>query len=193
MIANIRYRVLAVLLIAVSGFSLACSDSGVSQVDTDKTEPIKFDAEDGVIAPDFTAKDVVTDQDITLSDYQGTVVLLTFVSYGCSESINDVVSRQLLDIKEVYDQRNDFVPVSVFCGCCPEDVLRDFAEENDLIWPWVLDTDYSVLGDYEDYLSAYDYPILVYIDQEQNIREVSGYSDQNVLADKLDQMLSENK
>jgi len=161
-------------------------------VKADKNDTGNYNATTKVTAPDFTSMDVVTNQKITLSSFKGSVVLLNFVNYGCDPSTNNVVSKQLLAIKELKNQRNDFVPVSVFCGCCPPEVLRDFAEQNDLTWPWILDTDYSIVRDYMSYLRKYGYPTLIFIDQEQNIREVAGYSDLSVLSDKLDQILSES-
>ena len=145
-----------------------------------------------VAAPDFTSLDVVTDQEITLSSFKGSAVLLNFVNYGCDPSLNEVVSEQLMAIRELQDQRGDFVPVSVFCGCCPEDVLRDFAEQNSFIWPWILDSDYSIVNDYASYLRTYGYPTLIFIDQEQYIREVAGSTSIADLSAKLDQIIGIN-
>ena len=138
-------------------------------------------------APDFTAVDVVTGETISLSQFSGSIVLLNFVNYGCDPSVNQIVGAQLLAIKELREQRDDFMPISVFCGCCPPDVLREFAEQNDLAWPWILDTDNSVVSKYARYLREYGYPTLIFIDKEQNIREVSGYCDVSTLAVKIDQ------
>ena len=143
-------------------------------------------------APDFSGVDVVTNQKISLSQFKGSVVLLNFVNYGCDPSVNNVVSKQLLAIRDLKKQWSDFVPVSVFCGCCPPEVLRDFAQENNLLWPWILDTDYSIIRNYVVYLRQYGFPTLILIDQEQYIREVAGYSDLSVLSAKLEQILSEN-
>ncbi|MFC1865558.1 TlpA family protein disulfide reductase [Chloroflexota bacterium] len=145
-----------------------------------------------VAVPDFNSLDVVTDQEITLSSFKGSAVLLNFVNYGCDPSLNEVVSEQLMVIRELQDQRDDFVPVSVFCGCCPEDVLREFAEQNSFIWPWILDSDYSIVNDYESYLRTYGYPTLIFIDQEQYIREVAGSTSIADLSTKLDQVIGIN-
>ncbi len=161
-------------------------------VQADKTDAGNYNAATKVTTPDFTSVDVMTNQKITLSQFKGSVVLLNFVNYGCDPLINKVVSKQLLTIRELQNQRSDFVPVSVFCGCCPPEVLRDFAEQNDLAWPWILDTDYSIVRDYASYLREYGYPTLIFIDQEQYIREVAGYSDLAALSDKLDQIMGES-
>ena len=140
-----------------------------------------------IAAPDFTAVDVVTGEMISLGQFNGSTVLLNFVNYGCSPSLNQVVSAQLLAIRDLKEERDDFVPISVFCGCCPPDLLREFAEENNLIWPWILDTDYSIVQKYTRYLREYGYPTLILIDKEQYIREVTGYNDVRSLDDKIDE------
>lgn len=166
--------------------------TGEFAVFANKTGEDSSNAATKATAPDFTGVDVMTNQIITLSQFKGSVVLLNFVNYGCDPSLNNVVSKQLLAIKELKNQRSDFVPVSVFCGCCPPEVLRDFAEQNSLTWPWILDTDNSIVRNYVSYLRKYGYPTLIFIDREQNIREVAGYSDLSVLFAKLDRILSEN-
>ena len=140
-----------------------------------------------IAAPDFTAVDVVTGETISLGQFNGSTVLLNFVNYGCSPSLNQVVSAQLLAIRDLKEARDDFVPISVFCGCCSPDLLREFAEENNLIWPWILDTDYSIVQKYTRYLREYGYPTLILIDKEQYIREVTGYNDVRSLDDKIDE------
>ncbi len=144
-------------------------------------------SDSNIVAPDFTAIDVVTGETISLGQFNGSVVLLNFVNYGCNPSTNKVVSAQLLAIKELREERDDFVPISVFCGCCPVDVLRDFAKENKLTWPWILDTDYSIVQEYTRHLRKYGYPTLIFIDKEQHIREVSGYCDVPTLSVKIDE------
>ena len=141
----------------------------------------------GTAAPDFTAADVVTGETVSLSQFAGSTVLLNFVNYGCNPSTNKVVGDQLLAIRELTEQRDDFMPISVFCGCCPVDVLRDYARQNNLTWPWILDTDYSIVQEYASHLRKYGYPTLVFIDEEQQIREVSGYCHVSTLAAKIDQ------
>ena len=142
-----------------------------------------------ITAPDFTAVDVVTGETLSLGQFSGSTVLLNFVNLGCSSRLSEVVSAQLLAIKELRGQRHDFIPVSVFCGCCQPDVLREFAVQNDLTWPWILDTGNSIVRKYERYLKQYGYPTLIFIDKEQNIREVTGYIDISTLSVKIDEIL----
>jgi len=138
-------------------------------------------------APDFIGVDVVTNETISLTQFKGSVILLNFVNYGCSSSLNQIVSAQLLAIRDLREQRDNFVPLSIFCGCCPPDTLREFAEQNDLTWPWILDTDNSIVPQYTSYLREYGYPTLIFIDEEQQITEVTGYCDISALSVKIDE------
>jgi len=89
MFTSLRYWVLASLLIALFGFTQAYAGSDASQLNT---RTVASGA--GDVAPDFTATDVITDQNIILSDYKGSVVVLNFVNYGCSSSIrNNILER----------------------------------------------------------------------------------------------------
>ena len=173
---------LAPLILLISVLGIACSSNSLA--DADYTDL----AQTTIAASDFTAVDVVTGKTISLSQFRGSVVLLNFVNYGCSPAQNEPVSRQLLAIRRLSEQRHDFVPISVFCGCCPPDVLRDFALQNDLDWPWILDTEYSIVLQYADYINQYGYPTLVYIDRAQYLKSISGYSDDAGLSAKIDEI-----
>jgi hypothetical protein len=165
----------------------ASQDLKVNQDEQVKTASSPQDSAPG-LAPDFTAVDVVTGNTITLGQFKGTGVLLNFVNYGCSPATNDVVSAQLMAIKQLKSQRSDFVPVSVFCGCCPPDILRQFAKQNNLDWPWILDTDYSIVGKYSNYLKKYGYPTLVFVDKNMQVTEVAGSTNAAALADKINKI-----
>jgi len=123
---------------------------------------------------------------ISLSQFQESTVLLNFVNYGCSQRLSRIVSEQLATIRTLTEQRSDFVPISVFCGCCVPEVLREYAEQNDLTWPWILDTGNSIVRLYYDYLIDFGYPTLVLIDQDQRVREVAGYTDLAALNDMIE-------
>ena len=139
-------------------------------------------------APDFSATDVVTNKKVSLKDYKGTVVLLNFVNYGCNPSLNDTVSAQLMAIKQLQQTRGDFVPISVFCGCCSPDVLRQFSKQNNFNWPWILDTDYSIATKYSKYLTKYGYPTLIFLDKDQIMNEVAGSTGISALNDKINKI-----
>ena len=175
--------------LVVMGLVTACAraSGAVGTFGTPATYRVAAGAEQ---APDFTGVDVVTGKTISLAAFKGSVVLLNFVNYGCSQEINNVVSAQLLAIKKLRQQRTDFLPVSVFCGCCPPEVLRQFARENGLSWPWILDTDNSIITKYITYLQQYGYPTLVFVDKEQYIRAVTGYSDGGSLSAELDRIIN---
>jgi peroxiredoxin len=137
-------------------------------------------------APDFTAVDVVTGKNVSLSQYKGTAILLNLVNYGCNPSTNQKVGAQLFAIKQLQSQRSDFIPISVFCGCCPPDVLRQFARENNLDWPWVLDSNYSIAAKYAGSLKHFGYPTLIFIDKSQLVTDVTGLTDPAGLNQKID-------
>lgn len=140
-------------------------------------------------APDFTGVDVITGETVSLSQFSGTVVLLNFVNYGCDPQTNQVVSAQLLAIKNLTEQRDDFIPLSVFCGCCPEETLRNFATENGLNWSWILDSDYSIIKLYIEQVNQYGYPTLIFINQNQYLVDYTGYLDVSALSAKIDETL----
>lgn len=139
-------------------------------------------------APDFSGIDVVTNKKITLSDFKGQAILLNFVNYGCDPSVNQKVGSELLLIRDLKAKRTDFAPVSVFCGCCPPDVLRSFAQQNNLSWPWILDSDNSIVAKYGNYLRKFGYPTLIFIDKDGKIQETAGYSDAAKLNSSLDNL-----
>lgn len=180
--------VVGVLMLIVGGFMLSRYSSSKLTATPNPTQPDspKSTTPNPTIAPDFTGVDVVTNETISLTQFKGSVILLNFVNYGCSSSLNQIVSAQLLAIRDLSKQRDDFVPISVFCGCCPPDVLREFALQNGLSWPWILDTNNSILPQYADYLREYGYPTLIFIDEDQHIREVTGYCDVSTLGIKID-------
>lgn len=140
-------------------------------------------------APDFYGIDVMSGQNITLNQFQGSSVVLNFVNYGCSADINYRVSKQLLNMKNLTEEREDFKPISVFCGCCPEETLKNFAQENNFTWSWILDSDYSIISKYAEYVQIFDYPTLIFIDKDQNIRDATGLVDQETLSSKIDETL----
>ena len=162
------------------------SDSSLGDVSLGASIPESAPPPDGSSALDFNGVDVMTGDPISLSQYRGTTVLLNFVNYGCSASLNEIVSEQLLVIKDLANQRDDFAPLSVFCGCCPPEVLRDFAEQNNFEWSWLLDLDNEILRQYYDYLVQYGYPTLVLIDKDQRVIEVAGYTDLDTLDAMID-------
>lgn len=149
----------------------------------------EVDNHDLTSAPGFIGLDVVTDGTVSLSQFKGSTVVLNFVNYGCSSSLNQIVSAQLFVIRDLLKQRNDLVPISVFCGCCPPELLRDFATKNNFNWPWVLDVDNTIVPQYIDFLTEYGYPTLVFIDDDQYIREAAGYCDFFTLDTKIDEIL----
>jgi peroxiredoxin len=62
----------------------------------------------------------------------------------------------------------------VFCGCCPAETLRQFAGGNDLNWPWLLDTDNSIVAKYSGFREQFGYPTLIFVDKDQIVTDASG-------------------
>ncbi len=188
-IGNRRVALAMVAGLMVMGLVPACARAS-GAVATSGTPAVYWAAAAAEPAPDFTGVDVMTGKTISLADLKGSVVLLNFVNYGCSQDINNIVSAQLLAIKKLRQQRTDFLPLSVFCGCCPPEVLRQFATENGLSWPWILDTNNAIIARYINYVQEYGYPTLVFVDKEQYIRAVTGYSDGGSLSAELDRIIN---
>jgi peroxiredoxin len=150
----------------------------------------KAQAKPGAPAPDFSGVDVVTGQSVSLQQFKGKTVLLNLVNYGCSPEINAAVNAQLVAIRELARQRDDFVPVSIFCGCCSPETLRQFAKSNDLNWPWLLDTGNSIVDPYSGYLAQFGYPTLIFIDRDQIITDTSGALTAAELGTRLDRTVA---
>jgi peroxiredoxin len=142
------------------------------------------------LAPDFSGIDVNTGKAISLQQFAGKIVLLNFVNYGCSSSVNTAVSAQLLAIQDISRIRTDFVPVSVFCGCCSPGALKQFASANNLNWPWILDTGNSIVPKYSTYLGQHGYPTLVFIDGNGKIINSSGAMNAAAMGQVLDKIIA---
>jgi hypothetical protein len=185
--------VLVILIVTYSSNSPAKSDN--YEFDSNELTILDEVNSDGsftwqpVSATNFYGIDVLTGQDVSLAQFKGKIVLLNFVNYGCNPQINEIVSSQLIIIKELYEARGDFESLSVFCGCCPESTLKDFAKQNDFNWTWMLDNDYSIIRSYNQYVSAYGYPTLVFVDAIGKIQDVTGYLDKDELSSKIDLLI----
>ena len=189
-VAALSVMAAIVVLASCSGFGVARANQAFVVDGGFAGASGESEAKLGVPAPDFTAVDVMTGQSISLAQFRGRTVLLNFVNYGCSTSINQAVSAQLLTIRSLSGQRSDFVPVSVFCGCCPVETLRQFARSNDLKWPWLLDADNSIVTKYADYVGQYGYPTLVFVDKDGTIKDASGSLAIKDLGTRLDRTFS---
>ena len=142
------------------------------------------------LAPDFNGVDVNTGKAISLKQFAGKIVLLNFVNYGCSSSVNTAVSAQLLAIQDLSQTRTDFVPVSVFCGCCSPGTLKQFAQGNNLNWPWILDTGNTIVPKYSTYLGQFGYPTLIFIDGNGKIINSSGGMNATAMGQELDKIIA---
>ena len=183
---NILIMVVVLLTILLSVYFAASISLDEDLLGTKSTKTTSYQSIEHSTTPDFSGVDVVTGKTVNLSQFEGKKIILNFVNYGCDEMTNQIVSEQLRVIKDLKRERDDFETVSVFCGCCPIDTLRDFSIQNELNWSWVLDSDNSIVTDYQNYIRQFGYPTIVYIDQNQSIVGFSGYSDFSSLSDNLD-------
>lgn len=159
----------------------------LSPVKTTKSGSLETSKPEMTAAPDFTGMDILTEKTITLNEFRGSTVLLNFVNYGCSSRLNNTTSAQLLVIRDLEKNRGDFIPISISCGCCSPVELQEFAADNGLTWPWIIDVDDAIIHKYTDYLTEYGFPTLVFVNKKQYITEVTGYCDFFKLNVKIDE------
>ena len=108
----------------LTGYFLVLNDAGYPEpITADRPTP------ETMIAPSFTGIDILTGKTINFSEYKGKKVLLNFVNFGCSSHLSNVAEAQLLVIRDLQNKRDDFVPISISCGCCSPQELRVCFEE----------------------------------------------------------------
>ena len=195
-----KFAVLTVTMVIVSAIITGCSKTAAQSTPqaiaaanvSGWVDPLAVTApaDTSGLAPDFKGVDVNTGKALSLQQFAGKIVLLNFVNYGCSSSVNTSVSAQLLAIQDLSQVRTDFVPVSVFCGCCSPGALKQFASANNLNWPWILDTGNTIVPKYSTYLSQHGYPTLVFIDGNGKIINSSGAMNESAMGQELDKIIA---
>jgi peroxiredoxin len=183
--------VVAALLALVLGVAACSSNTQSGSSGTVTTpSPATAGASENITAPNFTGVDVLTAKNVSLVDYQGSVVLLNFVNSGMTQGASNIVAKQVEAIQELRSERTDFVSISVVtCGCFTPDELRDWANENSFDWTWIIDTQLVRNAGYQRYVAEYGYPALVVIGPDQSLRQVSGYADVSTLSGMIDDAL----
>lgn len=129
--------------------------------------------EDASEAPGFTARDVLTGEEHSLSDHRGEWVFIDFSTSWCS------VCQRMAPILERYYQESKpedmvFLTVSNEGSSGRSDVesFEEFARENDAGWPHLIDRDSSTYVDY----GVKGLPTFVLVGPEGKIRaRSSGY------------------
>lgn len=97
-----------------------------------------------IMAPDFTLKDL-SGNDITLSDYEGKIVILNFWAVWCKYCIEEMPDFNTLD-KEL-KQSEDAVILAVNVQE-PKQTVQDYLTENDIDLEVLMDEDGAIASTY---------------------------------------------
>ena len=154
-------------------------------------------------APQFSLTDVVTGQTVSLADYQGKVVVVTFQSINCPwDRMRDSggYQRYLSPLSQQYaDQNVVFLAINANKNETAEDV-GSYAQQHEIPYP-ILKDDNNVIADaYNAKTTPHTYVIaadeqqtLVYmggIEQVPTSPEVCGEMDENYLVPVLNAVLA---
>lgn len=157
----------------------------------------------GEPAPQFSLTDVVTGQTVSLADYQGKVVVVTFQSINCPwDRMRDSggYQRYLSPLSQQYaDQNVVFLAINANKNETAEDV-GSYAQQHEIPYP-ILKDDNNVIADaYNAKTTPHTYVIaadeqqtLVYmggIEQVPTSPEVCGEMDENYLVPVLNAVLA---
>lgn len=139
-------------------------------------------------APDFTLFDINRNEDFSLSDYQGRVVLIDLfrMQPSCPPCINEI--PHLKDVYNKYSQ-NELAVMSISVSSLDTDeTLRsDFVEEYDI--PWIVACGGSQIA---SKYSVSGVPTLVIVDAEGYVRyRHEGVTGESTLTSEINHLLSE--
>jgi peroxiredoxin len=129
-------------------------------------------------APDFTLPDIHSGKSITLSDYRGKVVLLTFWVSWCPDCLQDFPRKEQLYRSANHDDLSMFMINVSGREVKPEDG-QAFLKEQEYTFPALIDDGTSVYDAYQ----CRGVPTTVLIDREQHI--AVQYGDQYTFADMI--------
>lgn len=120
---------LFLLFIALVLFAMACNK-------TDSKSPAGSSAEINAVAPDFTLKDL-SGRYISLSDYNGKVVLLEFWATWCPPCKASVPA--LIELNRKYEQKGFIVVgVSIDTDSDASEKVRQFSASHNISYPVLL-------------------------------------------------------
>jgi len=115
--------------------------------------------EEGIPAPDFVARSIEDGQELRLSDYRGTAVLLVFFSVGCPSC-----RSELADVEELQEEAGEKLRVLVLSTDPPGDLRMFMGERGSPL------TVAATSGIAHDAYKVDTIPYLVVIDKDGRIR-----------------------
>ncbi|HOK55861.1 MAG TPA: redoxin domain-containing protein [bacterium] len=145
--------------------------SGAKEFKFSDTRTSKEESLEGKKAPDFNLKDI-EGKSITLSSYEGKVVLLNFWASWCPPC-----REELKVIQKIYNEYKD-KGVIVLCVNSGEDKekVEDFIDENNYKFPVLLDTDSKVSDNYK----VNTIPRVLLINKDGIVvKDLTGYTSEN--------------
>jgi len=147
-----KWRGLAGLLLAMALLVGTCSGPG---------EAVPQGMEEGSQARDFSLHDLA-DEEVSLSDYQGKVVLINFWATWCPPC-----RAEIPDLEAAYreHQDDDFVVLGISIEDPPE-AVRAFVDEYGVTYPVLLDSEGKMVSIYR----AAGLPTSVFVDPRGVIR-----------------------
>ncbi len=118
----------------------------------------------GERAPDFTLVDLEGNQ-VSLSDFRGKTVFVNFWATWCPPC-----RAEMPEIEAIYQEYKDKDVVVIGVDILePEDVVRQYMQQGDYSWTFVLDTSGEVAGNYR----IVAIPTSFFIDREGIIQAVN--------------------
>ena len=146
-----------------------------------KQDPATTDDPDKIMAPDFTLKDL-SGNDITLSDYEGKIVILNFWAVWCKYCIEEMPDFNTLD-KEL-EETGDAVILAVNVQESKQTVQK-YLTENDIGLKVLMDEDGSIASTY----SVSGYPTTYIINPDRSLyAHIPGKTDIDILHKLLEKV-----
>lgn len=136
--------------------------------------------EKGQQAPDFTLETLEGDK-VSLSDYRGEKVMINFWATWCPPC-----RAEMPDMEEFHNNEDvQVLAVNLTETEASVDGVSDFAEEFELTFPILLDTDVAVANDYE----VNPVPTSIFVDEEGKIGSVMlGAMNYDMMIQRLEEM-----
>ncbi len=148
----------------------------------EEVEAQKIEEEKGEIAEDFTLLDLNNDE-VTLSDYIGNVVVLNFWGTWCPPCVDEIPS--IIEVNNDYKDKNvEIIGVSVGDDIS---ILKQFVEENNINYTILVD---GTIDNTENMYNVRAFPTTFFIDTEGNIEnKIIGEMTTDQLINEIEKVL----